>query len=515
MHADYVVVGTGSAGSVVANRLSADPGVTVLVLEAGPHDKDKFVHIPAAFSKLFRSELDWDYRTEPQKELDGRELYWPRGRMLGGSSSMNAMMWVRGYAADYDEWAQHAGEQWSFAAVEPYFRRIEAGPLVISRQRSPRASTAAWLAAVRELGFAIESPNTDAPEGFCETRVTQRRGARWSAADAYLRPALRRDNLTLLTDALATRVLIEDGRAVGVEFRHGGATRTVRATREVILCGGAINSPQLLMLSGIGDRERLADHGIATVVHAPEVGQNLMDHLCVPLGFNVAHDSLFTAEKPLELLNYLLRRRGMLTSNVGEAYGFVRSRPDLDLPDLELIFAPAPFFDEGIGDPYDGHAVVFGPILLTPHSRGTVTLRSADPAAKPLIDPRYLTDDAGADRAALMEGLRISARIAQSPILRDDLGTLARPLQCRELDEATLEKALTTCSQTLYHPVGTCRMGRDDASVVDPELRVRGVHGLRVADASVMPVIIRGHTHAPAVLIGERAADLVADRTRI
>lgn len=510
MRADYVVVGTGSAGSVVANRLSADPRVRVVVLEAGPRDRDKFVHIPAAFSKLFRTELDWDYRTEPQQELDGRRLYWPRGRMLGGSSSMNAMMWVRGFAADYDEWARRAGDQWGFAEVEKYFRRIEAGPLAICPQRSPRASTAAWLAAVQDCGFSVEEPNTAAPEGFCETRVTQRRGARWSSADAYLRPALRRRNLTVLTDALATRILVEGGRAVGVEVRHGGSVRTIHTTREVVVCAGAINSPQLLMLSGIGDGEHLSEHGIATVVDAPDVGRNLIDHLCVPIGFNVAHDSLFAAEKPLELLNYLLRRRGMLTSNVGEAYGFIRSDPTLDLPDLELIFAPAPFFDEGIGDPYDGHAVVFGPILLTPHSRGTVTLRSARPEDKPVVDPRYLTDEAGADRAALMAGLRTCARIAQSPALREDLGTLARPLDSRDLDEATLEKALTTCSQTLYHPVGTCRMGRDEGSVVDPELRVRGVQGLRVADASVMPLNIRGHTHAPSVVIGEKAGDLIA-----
>ncbi|MBO0679694.1 GMC family oxidoreductase N-terminal domain-containing protein [Mycolicibacterium sp. S2-37] len=510
MQADYIVVGTGSAGSVVANRLSADPRVRVVVLEAGPPDRDKYVHIPAAFSKLFRTELDWDYRTEPQKELAGRELYWPRGRMVGGSSSMNAMMWVRGFAADYDEWANYAGEQWSFAEVEKYYHRIEAGPLAIGAQRSPRASTAAWLAAVQDCGFRVEDPNTDAPEGFCETRVTQRRGARWSAADAYLKPALRRRNVTLLTDALATRVLVEDGRAVGVQVRHGGSLRTVRATREVVVCAGAINSPQLLMLSGIGDREQLADHGIDAIVDTPGVGRNLIDHLCVPIGFNVTHDSLFSAEKPLELVNYLLRRRGMLTSNVGEAYGFVRSNPALELPDLELIFAPAPFFDEGIGDPYNGHAVVFGPILLTPRSRGTVTLRSARPDDKPIVDPGYLTDHAGADRAALMAGLRICARIAQSPALREDLGTLARPLESRDLDEATLERALTTCSQTLYHPVGTCRMGQDEGSVVDPELRVRGVDGLRVADASVMPVNIRGHTHAPSVLIGEKAADLIA-----
>lgn len=506
---DYVVVGTGSAGSVLANRLSADPGVSVTVLEAGPKDKDKFVHIPAAFSKLFRSPLDWDYLTEPQKELNGRQIYWPRGKMLGGSSSMNAMMWVRGFAADYDEWGRLAGDQWSYPALAKYFDRIESGPLSISPQRSPRASTAAWLTAVQQSGYRLQQPNGEGAEGFCQTQVTQRRGARWSCADAYLKPASRRRNLTLVTEATAGRVVFEGTRAIGVEFDRRGARQVVRARHEVVLCCGAVDTPKLLMLSGIGDGEQLAEHGIAVVHHAPEVGQNLVDHLVAPVGFDVKHDSLFAAEKPLQLVNYLLRRRGMLTSNVGEAYGFVRSRPDLQLPDLELIFAPAPFFDEGLGDP-EGHAVVTGPILLTPRSRGTITLRSADPSAKPVIDPRYLTDPDGLDRAAMMSGLRITAKIAQAPALRDVLGSIARPSGALDVSEETLEEALNTCSHTLYHPVGTCRMGTDQWSVVDPQLHVRGVGGLRVADASVMPAIIRGHTHAPAVLIGERAADLIS-----
>ncbi|KUI04424.1 GMC family oxidoreductase N-terminal domain-containing protein [Mycobacterium sp. IS-3022] len=509
MEADYIVVGTGSAGSVVAGRLSTDPSIRVVALEAGPYDKDKFIRIPAGFQKLFRSPMDWDYRTEPQKELDGREIYWPRGKMVGGSSSMNAMMWVRGFAADYDEWGEAAGDQWDYAHLEPYLRRIEAGPLSISPQRSPRSSTAKWLAAAEECGFRIEKPNQAAPEGFCETLVTQRRGARWSAADAYLKPALKRDNLTLETDALVTRLVFDGRRAVGVEVEQAGRRRIINARREVVLCGGAINSPQLLMLSGIGDGERLMEHGIETLVHAPNVGANLLDHFIAALGFDVPDDSLFGAEKPLQLLNYFLRRRGMLTSNVGEAYGFIRSRSDLALPDLELIFAPAPFFDEGVGDPYDTHAVVLGTILLKPHSSGTIELRSADPKDKPIIDPRYLTDPDGADRAAMMAGLRICATMAQASALKGVIGRIARPLDATALDDETLERALATVSHTLYHPVGTCRMGRDDGSVVDPQLRVRGVDGLRVADASVMPTIIRGHTHAPSVLIGEKAAELI------
>ncbi len=511
MDCDFVIVGTGSAGAVLANRLSADSRTNVVVLEAGPMDKNKFIHIPAAFSKLFRSPVDWDYLTEPQKEVAGREIYWPRGKMLGGSSSMNAMMWVPGFPADYDEWAQHAGDDWDYAHLRSYFDRVENAALVISPQRSPRSSTGAWLRAAQQAGYRVTTPDAPMLDGFCETAVTQRRGARWSTADAYLKPVLHRSNLTLLTDSTVRRVIFEGSRAVGVEFDDAnGRRQTVRAAREVVLCAGAVNTPQLLMLSGIGDEKELSEFGIGVTHHSPEVGKNLLDHLVATLGFDVREDSLFTAEKPLELANYLLRRRGMLTSNVGEAYGFVRSREELDLPDIELIWAPAPFFDQGIGEPYTGHAIATGPVLLKPRSSGTITLRSADPAAKPIIDPRYLSDPDGVDRHAMMAGLRVTATIAKSPALKDIIGRIVRPLHATTLDDETLEQALDSCSHTLYHPVGTARMGRDERSVVDPQLRVRGVHGLRVADASVMPSIIRGHTHAPVVVIGEKAAELIA-----
>jgi choline dehydrogenase len=324
---------------------------------------------------------------------------------------------------------------------------------------------------------------------------------------------MSRPNLTVVTEAQATRVLFEGTRAVGVEYSKDGALHTVRARAEVILSGGAINTPQLLMLSGIGNPEHLAEHRIDVVHAAPEVGENLMDHLVSALGYGVQSDTLFTAEKIPELINYLARRRGMLTSNVGEAYGFVRSSPDLAMPDLELLYAPAPFFDEGIGEPYPGHAVVMGPILLKPRSRGTISLATADPMAKPIIDPRYLSDDAGADRAALMEGLRITARIAKAPAMRAVLGGIARPTGAKQLDDETFERALNGVSHTLYHPVGTCRMGSDDASVVDPRLRVRGVDGLRVADASIMPLVTGGNTNVPTIMIGEKAADLLRGRT--
>ncbi len=517
---DYVVVGAGSAGAVIASRLSESPSNQVLLLEAGPGRKETNVQVPAAFSKLFRSELDWDYLTEPQPSLGGRQIYWPRGRMLGGSSSMNAMMWVKGFQADYEEWGDAAGPEWGWESVRKTYAALEdvedptaldgiGGLVRVERQRSPRPYTNSFLQAAEEAGYPRGRANGPNPEAYVETMVTQRRGARWSTKDAYLTPARKRMNLTTLTDAPATRVLFDGTRATGVEAMVAGRRTVINARREVILAGGAINSPQLLMLSGIGPAGHLREHGVDVVHDLPEVGENLSDHLVGVLGWEVEGGTLGTAETPLQLVSYLLRRRGMLTSNVGEAYGFLRSRAGLSGPDIEMIFAPVGFFEEGLV-PYEGHAVGLGPILIDPASRGQIRLRSADPAAKAVIDPRYLSDPDGHDRAAMVDGVRVALDIAAQPALKGILGKLVRPDLPNDAPPAEIADAvLARHAHTLYHPTGTCRMGSDGASVVDPQLRVRGVDGLRVADASVMPRIVRGHTNAPSILIGERAAEII------
>jgi choline dehydrogenase len=528
LSADYVIVGAGSAGAAIAARLTEDPSVSVLLLEAGPPDRAVELHIPAAFSKLFRGEYDWGYDTVPQATLEGRTVYWPRGKTLGGSSSLNAMMWVRGFAADYDEWADAAGPTWSWESLVPYFRRVERtedpadptqgreGPQSVEHQRDPRPHTKAFLDAAREAGHPLTPPNLPAGQGFSQTMVSQRRGARASTADAYLRPARRRRNLRVLTNAFVRRVTIADGRATGVYVEIDGVTRHAAAHREVVLAGGAVNTPQLLMLSGIGPAEHLAAHGIPTLVDAPDVGANLQDHLVAGLAPAAKSGTLYGADRPIELARYLTVRRGMLTSNVAEAIGFVRT-PTADeagvpdgLPDIEILFAAGPYVGEGLV-PLPGEGLTLAAILLRPRSRGTVRLASADPSAKAVIDPGYLTDPDGIDERTLRSGLAECERILDTDALRAvTTGGWILPEHGERMTPAErAELSLRRYSHTLYHPVGTARMGTDAASVVDPQLRVRGVQCLRVADASIMPTVIRGHTNAPAIVIGEVAADLL------
>ena len=503
---DYIVVGAGSAGCAVAHRLSEDPGASVLLLEAGPRDRKLEVRIPAAFPKLFKTPLDWNYSTEPQPRLAGRSLYWPRGKMLGGSSSMNAQLHVRGHVADFDGWSASGLEGWSSADVLACFRRTA---LASCELRDPNPMTRAFIAAAVEAGLR-PNPDFNGPtlDGVGQPRVTQWRGARSSAADVYLRPARGRRNLEIATGAHATRILFAERRASGVECRMGARLVTLRARREIVLSGGSVNTPQLLMLSGIGPGDRLRSLGIDLVRDAPAVGRNLQDHLMVAVVMTALQPiSLLGAESLGNLARFLLLRRGPLTSNVAEACAFARSDQGLPAPDLELIFAPVAFIDHGLVKE-SRHCLSTGVVLLQPRSRGEVTLRSADPLAAPAIDPRYLSDSEGHDLRVLVCGLRLVRRILGMPALAPHVGDAVESPERWE-SEAALEDFIRAQAETLYHPVGTCAMGAGEDAVVDARLRVRGVEGLRIADCSVMPSIVRGHTHAAAVMIGERAADFI------
>ncbi|GAB1821542.1 GMC family oxidoreductase [Herbidospora sp. RD11066] len=510
MEFDYVIVGAGSAGCVLAARLSEHAATTVALIEAGGSDRKLEVRMPAGFSKLFGTSYDWNFTTSAQPGLSDRRIYWPRGRMLGGSSSMNAMMWLRGNPLDYDQWDVPG---WSYDEVEPYFRRAEhrvgsnlggvygtSGPIHISELRSPNEATGAFLAACAELGLKrLDELNGATNEGYGPTPVTQDRGHRWSCADAYLRPAMGRGNLTVLTAAQAHRIVVDDGRAVAVEY---GSGERVTARKEVIVCAGAIGSPHLLMLSGIGDPDVLTPNGIPVVHASPNVGTNLMDHLATGAYFACPKPITMTAAESVpNLLSYLVGRKGMLTSNVAEAVAFIRTSDSEPAPDVELIFAPAVFVDHGRTPPA-GHGLTVAAVLLQPESRGRVTLDGRDV----VIDPGYLTE--AADVRRLVEGLKACQRVGATGALSDYVSGPIEPYTEPKTDDE-MESWVRDRSETLYHPAGTCRMGTDAESVVDPELRVRGVEGLRVVDASVMPTLNRGHTHAPVVMIAERAAELI------
>jgi choline dehydrogenase len=516
---DFVIVGAGSAGCVLAGRLSEDPEAKVLLLEAGGRDRSPKIKIPAAFAKQFRTKLDWNFSSGPEPHLDGRELFVPRGRALGGSSSMNAMMYTRGRPIDFDSWREAGCPGWGYEDVLPYFRRLEnnergasefrgvGGPMNVAEQRDPRPLTRRFLEAAEGAGIpANPDVNTPEQDGVTMTPVFQRRGRRWSAADAYLHPARRRPNLEVSTGATVLGLELDGGRATGVRWSKGGREQVSRGG-EVIVCAGAIGSPQLLMLSGIGPADRLRNAGVETLVDLPGVGENLQDHPFVTLCFeSLDGDDLAAAERPKALLQYLLRRRGPLTSNVGEAMAFIRTRPGLQAPDIELIFAPAYYHDHGF-DSHDGHAFTAGPTLIAPRSRGSVRIRSADPTAKPEIVGNHLAEPE--DVASLIAGVRRVREIVGTEPLAASCGRELVPGAAVSSDEADLDAFLRRELELLYHPAGTCRMGGDEGAVVDPELRVRGVDGLRVVDASVMPLIPGGHISAPVMMVAEKAADLI------
>jgi choline dehydrogenase len=505
---DYVIVGAGTAGCVLAARLSEDPDVSVLLLEAGPADRKLEIRVPAAFSKLYRTDVDWGYSTVPQPGLDGRELVYPLGRVVGGSSSINAMMALRGHRADYDEWGTLA-PGWGWDDVEPVFAATAAGPFPLAKLRDPSPLTDAFVEAAFAAGI-VRSPDLNSPdnEGVGLVPVSQRRGARFSVADGYLRTARRRTNLTVQTEALVMRLVIEAGRARGAVVRIGdGDDEEAPARREVILCGGAINSPRLLQLSGIGPRDVLDAAGVSVRHEVPGVGDTLRDHVANGLLIRTRPgvETLASAESYRNLARWFLRRRGPFTSNVAEAAAFVRSIPGLVAPDLELVFAPVPFEEEGLKPPSE-HGVTLAVVQLQPRSTGSVRIRSSDPLAPPAVDPAFLSDPSDAD--ALLRGLRLARRVAAQEPLAGFLAGEILPGEGAQDDDQLLAHVRSQ-SQTLYHPVGTCRMGMDDLAVTDPELRVRGLEGLRVVDASVIPRLPRGHTNWPTVMVAERAAELI------